>query len=266
MTRRRPSVSLDELPPEVRARVESGQQASTFVPENVGPKALVGRKRNTKRDESAIAQKRHKTGDDFEADLNMTHTQYEFLKWGKIWPNYPPFVRTKDGWQPRGSGVVDRTGHVSIIVKPNSGKFGHDDSEEWRGESFRSAHAGRRTIPIAFDAKVLNEKSGATYHHDKERQHQLHQLRDASAAGVSSFLLIYSPKVDRLFALGIENHFTDLLSGQGVKLWETRGEEFGRWSDPARTAEINPLVPSIARGAGSLLWDWIPLLQWCEPA
>lgn len=249
--RKRPSIALGDLPADVRARVmetsADGTVGVSFVPSHVGPKALVGRASSSKRDESAIGRKRRKTGGDFEADLNMTHRQYELLKWGKIWPHDPPFVRFDDKWHPKkGGGPVDRTGHVRVRFFQTEPSF-RDDTDNWKGDK------DGEVIPIAFDAKV-QDATRATYQHKKEQQHQLHTLRDAAAAGVFAFLLIYAPQVERLFALPILNHFDDLISRRGVVLFKYD-----------RVGECFPLVPSIERGSSSLIWDWIPLLKWCEP-
>lgn len=197
------------------------------------------------RDEQAIAKQRVHTGKRFETALAMTHRQYEFLKWGKIWPHATPFVRVKGQWIPRaGGGPVDYTGHVHIAR----------DGAVIRGARLRAPEV--RTIPVAFDAKVLGSDH-ATYHHEKKRQHQLHALRDASAAGVCAFLLVLAPQLDapagRVFAIDVAAHFVDLLRPHGLKLFER--------SSPKAEPFLH--LPSIAPATTTIAgWDWIPLLDW----
>lgn len=199
---------------------------------------------------SKAARQRGITGAGFESVLTVTHRYYEFRKIGRIRKQYPPFVKTKTGWQPRAGGAgVDYAGHVNVITKIVPMDY-----------EFIGAPLGTRDsflILVAFDAKVQDVEH-STYKHDPKKQHQLIDLRDEADAGVSAFLLIYAPKVIRVFMLPIRNHFDDLLSGRGVKLYELAPDR--------RT--VLPLVPSIAppaQAAGFPIssYDWIPLLKWC---
>jgi hypothetical protein len=199
------------------------------------------------RDEHAISQKRKHTGRAFEADLAMTHQQYAFAKWGKLWPHAPPFVRIKGEWMPkRGGGPVDYTGHVTVARL---------------GEKLVGAkldEPGARVLPVAFDAKVQDAKS-AVYHHELKQQHQVHALCEASTTGAVAFLLVLVPQLDpphgRLIAIDVAAHRRDLLSNHGVRMYE-----------PRRDARADPflLLPSVALGATRAIagWDWIPLLDW----
>jgi len=203
------------------------------------------------RNERTIAEKRVHTGRAFEADLAMTHQHYEFLKCGKLWPHAPPFVRVKGEWIPKaGGGPIDYTGHV--VATRLDGVL--------RG--CRPDVPGARVIPVAFDAKVGDAKS-AIYHHEQKRQHQLHTLRDAGAAGVAAFLLVLMPQLDRphgrLFIIDVAAHFVELLT-DGVRLYEP--PERGRGSAPR--GEPFLLLPSIGVSASPRVatWDWIPLLGW----
>jgi hypothetical protein len=214
--------------------------------------------REAERDAAAsdAARKRGKTGRDFEAELDMTHRAYEFAHFGKIWPHSPPFVFARKKWIPRaGGGPVDRTGHVCLEIVGGLA---------WRGCSIFDETKQRRVVPVAFDVKVLGLEH-ATYQHEKPRQHQLHQLREAAQAGQGAFLLVQAPKVNRVFMIPIQNHMSDLLSGHGVQLYETRRpERRTKGGAVIESAVIEPLLPSIER-SHPFGWDWIPLLKWAQP-
>jgi len=237
MTRR--AIDASELDAATRARLGLSRQE---VAEHL-------QEQRRDRDERAIAKRRVSTGRRFESALAMTHRQYEFLKWGKLWPHATPFVRAKGEWIPKaGGGPVDYTGHVYVAP---------DGTEKLRGARLREPEV--RVIPVAFDAKVGDAKS-SIYHHEKKRQHQLHTLRDASAAGVCAFLLVLVPQLDppagRVFAIDVAAHFTDLLRSHGLRLFEPSTREGHR--------EPFLLLPSIAPATGTTItgWDWIPLLGW----
>jgi hypothetical protein len=271
VSRHSPPINIDDLPPALQAKVREElarvpQQAERIAA--VRKRAGVGRPR----DEAAIARKRGKTGGDFEADLNMLHRQYEGLKWGYIWPHSPPFVRVKNEWRPKaGGGPVDRTGHVIVRVERSSiaGDVGWEEVQDFHGVNPLDPSwidvAEFRTVPVAFDAKVLDEKS-SRYRHDPKKQHQLHQLRDAARAGVFAFLLVFARQIDRVFTIPIENYFSDLIRGRGVELFEWRTDR-GVPGGASHPREAFPLLPSVARNAtrGVHGFDWIPLLPWCEP-
>lgn len=209
------------------------------------------------------ARSRVQTGRDFEAELDMVHAQYEFLKWGKIRRNYVP-TRIVSGKEPghkrrvsAGVAHVDRTGWVRVESDPV-------DATIWRGakplSSLGHSVATTHVVPVAFDAKVLKDDRVA-YRHEVEQQHQLHDLKEAAEAGEYAFLLILARQVDRVFALPILPWFSLLLSGRGVALYERRVHE------PDSREDIVPLVPSVTRASSGPVagWDWIPLLRDCAP-
>jgi len=248
MTRR--AIDARDLDPTTRARLGlTGEQGATR--RQIGEHLQGKRRERGERDEHAIARKRGHSGKLFESSLALTHRQYEMLRWGKLWPHSPPFVRIKGEWLPKkGGGPVDYTGHVCV------GRHFGDGAVTVTG--CRTDFPGAQFVPVAFDAKVGDTKS-AVYHHEQKRQHQLHTLRDASAAGVVAFLLVLAPQLDpphgRLFAIDVAAHFRDLITS-GVRLFDPvpRG----------RTGEPFLLLPSIGIRATREIaeWDWIPLLGW----
>lgn len=219
---------LAKLSPEVRERIE-------------GNALPVPRRRRAASVDAAAGRQRGKTGRDFEGELDQMHTWYEFQKIGKIRRNHAPTkVVRKRGERQRvavGGAHVDRTGWVRVERKLIGGPpYLVACADPTRGT----------IIPIAFDAKVLGASARGLYRHEVDRQHQLHDLREAARVGEVAFLLVLAPDRGRLFGLEIGAHFDALISGQGVRLWDAV-----RW-----------LVPSIGRtrGPGPIGWDWLQLL------
>jgi len=229
---------------------------------------------------SRASRKRADTGAGLENMLAMMHRFYEYHRIGRLHKQNPPFKRGAKGWFPVGAAGVDYVGHVCArVVRDQRARDQQElddltDPTRIEGVAMDARDSARRVYPIAFDAKVL-KADHSTYKHDVALQHQLLDLRDEARAGVSAFLLIHAPKVERVFILPIANHFDDLLSGRGVTLYETVAFSAGA----SRRGEIFPLVPSVGRlharepmlaspGAPSIpgelaLYDWIPLLKWC---
>lgn len=214
---------------DVRAKLEGRE------PARVSQEAIVAQQSRR-----AGAQKRVKTGRDFEAELDITHAGYEFRKWGKIRRNYVPTRMVGKGKRvAAGPAHVDRTGWVCVAFNGRA-----DVGTEWH-------HDGGRILPVAFDAKV-NGESGRIgwYQHDKELQHQLHDLKDAADAGEYAFLLVLERRIGRVFAISIQPYYTALFQ-HGVQLY----------SDEPYV----PFLPSITKRNEELGWDWIPLLAHCAP-
>lgn len=198
-------------------------------------------------------QKRARTGAAFQQQLRGTHENYLNRRWGFVLEQHPPFVRTKDGWTPRGHGHCDYAGHVNLIpwVHPP----GHPNARA-AGLSAEGA-----PVPVYFDAKVLGREH-ASYTHLQRDQHQLIGLRAALRGGGYAFLLVLAPQVERVFMIGIAEHFTELMRGSGVTLWEwQRPLPNGALIDSARV--LFPLLPSCEWSA-AIGWHWAPLLRFIQ--
>lgn len=237
------SIHFDDLEPEEQAKVRE-------LLEPIDPKKAA---------KSAGARLRRKTGEDFESELDITHSYYEYSRFGKIRRNWVP---TKVVGKPRRGFIqqrvvvapadVDRTGWVRVHVHYDEAKAratNGTDVNVWEG----SATSGQ-VIPVGFDAKVLSESGGRRgwYFHDVGLQHQLHSLKAAADVGEYAFLLVLDRTVGRAFGIPIQPHLVALLSGAGVQLYE-RGES-PRW-----------IMPSITKRGHEIGWDWIPLLQHMVP-
>lgn len=250
------AVNFDDLKPEDQELVKAKLEGR--APRKVSQEAIVAQQNRR-----AGAQKRRLTGDNFEAEIDVTCAAYEFRKWGKIRRNYiPTKVVGRDqkfGTKRVAAGPahVDRTGwsrvqlvcaacsHPLCLCQPSR------EPTVWAGATPHQTWG--RIIPIAFECKVMDESQRrGWYFHDKDLQHQLHDLKAAAEAGEYAFLLVLSRKVGRVFAIPIQEHYTALLSGQGVQLYDHDNEDI-------------PLFPSITKRAQEIGWDWIPLLQHCAP-
>jgi hypothetical protein len=271
-------IPYDQLSASDRELVRRGQMQpgetdddnllSRVFPEPLARHELTDRKAKPKRDEAAIGRKRRTTGANFEAELDVTHERWKFLRWGHIRRNHAQtrVVRGKGGAPRRvlaGAADVDRSGwvaarklHQTAVLSPC----------RWDAD-------GARRFPVAFDAKVQGSSS-ALYVHDVELQHQLHSLRDAALAGEFAFLLVQVPVFydatwipggatpgGRVFLLPILDHFTTLLAGHGVRLYRREG---GRGTGSPRS--FVPLAPCVEWSSESLGWDWIPLLHHADPS
>ena len=228
-------VDFDSLEPSVQAEL----RAKLGVDTPVRQEAIVAQQ--AKR---AAGQKRQKTGKDFESEIDVTCAAYEFRKQGKIRRNYVPTRMVGKGKRvAAGPAHVDRTGWVSVYQWHNG----------WHGAEYFAI--GSAIIPLAFDCKVHNhaaQRSG-WYRHDRDLQHQLHDLKAAADAGEYAFLLILSPKLGRLFAVPILPHYQALLKPDvGVQLYDHDRDDV-------------PLLPSITKRGAEIGWDFIPLLQHCAP-
>lgn len=224
---------------------------------------MTPRARSTATSESS--RLRATTGINFEHDLDITHAEWRFRKYGIIRKNYlPSKIVGKDDRGVRlvrtGPADIDRSGWVSI-----SKHFVGTDDEVWRPISRYAAPldqlagVGPIILPVAIEAKV-QKADHATYVHEPDRIHQLQTLKAAADDGEYAFLLVYAPAVERVFAIPILNHFNELISGRGVTLWEKR-----RWAAAPGGFITEPLLPSIPKRVGSIGCDWLPLLPHCEP-
>lgn len=213
------------------------------------------------RDRAAEGRLRKITGRDFENELDTQHQAYEYSHWGKIRRNHAPtkiITRRNDPTKSKtrittGVAHVDRTGWVSVRPYQDATCGAHE--WRWRGDPW--TNTGNRIVPVAFDAKVMSA-GHASYVHETSKQHQLHDLRDAANAGEWAFLLVLVRSVERVFAIPIANHFSELI-GRSVKLYE-RERDHG-------APQIFPLLPSTTRTGTGLTqtWDWIPLLGYFGP-
>lgn len=237
-------IDFNTLPPEEQARIRAQ------LTEPVDPKKAA---------RSAAAKQRKKTGDDFEAELDVQHSYYEHMKYGKIRRNYVPTKvvgAPKRGVSQRvvlGPAHVDRTGWVSVAK-------GTDDTGRFFVPVPWHAPTSQR-ITVAFDAKVLGERTKrGWYFHDVELQHQLHDLKAAAEAGEYAFLLVLDRAANRVFGIQIQEHLTALLSGRGVQLYDTAPATGIRALQP-----LHFFLPSIEKRGQEVGWDWIPLLSHCAP-
>lgn len=234
-------VPFAELPPDVQERLRAAGHHVPSVDEPSTPPSP----------RASAQRKRRKTGDDFEAELDVYHAYLEFSKFGKIRRNWVPTKvvgAPRRGVQQRvvvGPAHVDRTGWVRVHRPHGVGGF------------LPGAGPNAQVIPVAFDAKVIGEKTRrGWYSHDPKLQHQLHDLKAAAEAGEYAFLLVLDRSVERAFAIPIQEHLTALLSGEGVQLYE-RG---------ASDAAFAPLLPSISKCGGEIRWwAWMGLLELCAP-
>jgi hypothetical protein len=203
------------------------------------------------RDERAIGQKRARTGGAFQQQLRGTHENYLNRGWGLVLEQHPPFVRTKDGWVPRGHGRCDYAGHVNISPKPVA------DGYTRRIEPAGSPAPSGRPVPVYFDAKVLGQEH-ASYRHLQRDQHQLIDLKAALRAGGYAFLLVHAPQVERAFVIGIAEHFDELMRGRGITLWQNRA-----WSEARDGWLFEPLLPSCEWSA-AIGWHWAPQVRFIQ--
>lgn len=250
----RPAAPLfDDLPPETQADLRKRYDIGSAQNQ---PATIAQQERQPTAAQSQAGRKRKETGANFEAELDVTHAAYEFKKYGKIRRNHIPTKivgAPRRGIQPRvptGPAHVDRTGWVSVDGgRPGSGI-------PWCGVAFNAPCVTKRIIPVAFDAKVLSEKSKrGWYTHDATLQHQLHDLKAAADAGEFAFLFVHDRAVERVFAIPILDWFVSLLR-DGVQLYDYKGKD------------VPPLflLPSIEkRDQDGLGVDWIPLLQFLAP-
>lgn len=232
-------IDFEELDPDVQAEIR--RRAGMAPDDSVSSK-------QKRKGSSDAGRKRVATGKEFEAELDLVHSMYEFKKWGKIRRHYIPtrFEKADARGAVRraiGPADVDRTGWVRVFTALGSATRASDEPG--------SGHV----VPVAFDAKVLGEgvREG-WYFHEERLQHQLHGLKASAEAGEAAFLLVYDRGVERVFGVPILPHFTALLMGHGVQLWYRLG------------SEVRAELPNIEPRAGSLRWDWIPMLHHLTPS
>lgn len=188
---------------------------------------------------SARQSKRDQVGKTFQRDLDATHERLLSSRCGLVMRQHVPFRMTKDGWQPAGHARCDYAGHVNMqtVIKSAGGQ----------DYSMRLSENGN-PVPIYFDAKVLMAEH-ASYVHSIEQQHQITDLRAALGAGGYAFLLVYVRPLERAIAIGIAEHFDELIRRQAILLYERSTYRQSGHAEPA----LEPLLPSC---------EWTALAGW----
>lgn len=223
-----PAIDFDDLDDELKARIAPDRVSQDRAP--ASPKKM------------SAGRKRKKTGDNFEAELDLFHTQMAMRRWGKIRHNHVPTrvigvdAKTKRAKRITvGEADVDRAGWVSIRTA-----YGVDPAPVFSG--------GSRVVPVAFEVKVLGETVRDGYYiHDPALYHQLDRLRDAATAGEVAFLLVLDRALKRVFGVPIMPHYHSLRTAIGVQMYFHLG------------SELRTLVPSVERDT-NLGWNWIPMI------
>lgn len=229
---------------------------------------------------------RDATGKSFQADLDATISAFAQKGYGFIQRHGPEAKRIRGAlgewtWTVRKGGApCDYSGHVNAFAQQLVAGFTY----------YRGTVADHMSdmIPVVFDAKVLGA-SAATYEHERERLHQILTLRDAARCGAYAFLLVHVRKIDAAVLIG-PAYFEALLSGQGVKLFETTGagDVVGNVTARSKADRGNLLLPwhtyrpvpdpkpTVARAVRLFLpavpytpgvgWDFVPALGFVDPA
>lgn len=238
MTSSRRALPIDELPPEVRARVTSASAKQD-------PEPSPGRRVVDEQVERSLrGRRRQRAGAGFEAELEGVHQLYQLQHRARVIRIKPQSVwnrRLKQWVLAGGGGPCDFRGTLG---------------GRWNGRA------------VVFDAKSWEH---AVYAHDVEQRHQLQELLDEQATGAIAFLLI------RCAAMGIayvvhDRPSLELMSrARAIELrtavYAGAGSGRRKANDPDGFTHHFPTL----RAPSELLvsqsvprWDWLSLLDRLE--